>query len=147
VHYPYHPLFGRRVRCEGIDRSRNGAVARIEAAPGHVVIVATWMLDPVACVGMAIGEPRVSLGSLVELAEFLAAHRARVSSSTVGIVQEIPPDETIDTHSARKIAPSRYGVRFPQDAGHEPEAARSSADGAGDPADGGDRNRQKGGAA
>ena len=109
MHYPYHPLFGQRVRCEGVDRSRNGAVARVEAAPGHVVIMATWMLDPVACVGMAIGDPRVSLGALAELAEFLAPHRTSVSSSTVGTVLEIPPDETIDTHSARKIAPGHYG--------------------------------------
>ena len=147
VHYPYHPLFGRQVRCEGVDQSRNGAVARVEAAPGHVVIVSTWMLDPVACVGMAIGEARVSLGALVELAEFLTSHRGKVCSSTASAVLEIPPDETIDIKSAREFAPDGHGVRFPQDARNERSAARSGPDGARKPADGSDRGGQEGGAA
>ena len=147
VHYSSHPLFERRVRCEGVDRSRNGALARVEAAPGHVIIISTWMLDPVACVGMAIGEARVSLSALVELAEFLATHRGRVCSSTVSSVLEIPPDEAIDIESAREFAPNDHGIRFPPDARNEPEATRRSSGGAGEPADGGDRSRREGGAA
>ena len=147
MHYPYHPLFGRRVRCEGVDQSRNGAVARVEAAPGHVIMISTWMLDPVACVGMAIGEARVSLSALAELAEFLATHRGSVCSSTVSSVLEIPPDEAIDIKSAREFAPNDHGVRFPQDARNEPAAARSSPGGARKPSDGGDRSSREGGTA
>ena len=147
MHYPYHPLFGRRVRCEGVDQSRNGAVARVEAAPGHVVIVSTWMLDPVACVGMAIGEARVSLGALVEVAELLAMYGGTVCSETVSTVLEIPPDETVDIKSAREFASDDYGVRFSQDARNEPAATRSSPDGARKLAHGSDRSRQEGGAA
>jgi hypothetical protein len=147
VHYPYHPLFGRRVRCEGVDQSRNGAVARVEAAPGYVVMVSTWMLDPVACVGMAIGEARVSLGALVELAELLAMRGGRVCSGTVSAVLEIPPDETVDIKSTREFTSDDYGVRFSQDARNESAATRSSRDGARKLAHGGDTSWQEGGTA
>lgn len=146
MHYPYHPLFGRRVRCEGVDQSRNGAVARLEAAPGHVVMVSTWMLDPIACVGMAIGEARVSLEALVELAELLAMRGGRVCSETVNAVLEIPPDEKIDIKFAREFTTDDHGVRFSQDARIEPATTRSGPDSARKHAHGSDRSRQEGGA-
>ncbi|WP_234705040.1 hypothetical protein [Sinorhizobium meliloti] len=69
VHYPHHPLFGKRVRRQGVDHRKGGAVAHIETTPGDVIVIPTWMLDPIACAGMEIGEPRASLEALIELAK------------------------------------------------------------------------------
>ena len=39
------------------ERRADGEVAHLEAAPGIVVVVRAWMLDPTACAGMEIGLP------------------------------------------------------------------------------------------
>ncbi|WP_457661362.1 hypothetical protein [Sinorhizobium medicae] len=65
VHYPHHPLFGKRVRRQGVDHREGGAVAHVETAPGNVIVIPTWMLDPIAYAGMEIGKPRASLEALI----------------------------------------------------------------------------------
>jgi hypothetical protein len=44
---------------------------RVEGADGIVVLMATWMLDPVACAMMTVGPPRVDWTALVELRQRL----------------------------------------------------------------------------
>lgn len=46
-----------------MDQRKNGTVAHIETAPGNVIVVPTWMLDPVACIGMELGRPGVSVNA------------------------------------------------------------------------------------
>ena len=38
-----------------------GRFVHVEVAPGVVTVVAAWMLDAAACVGMGIGSPQASL--------------------------------------------------------------------------------------
>jgi len=58
VHYRWHELYGRSVRpchCEfrgGVEH------VHFEIPCGVVTVVLVLVLDPVACAGMTIGEPR-----------------------------------------------------------------------------------------
>jgi hypothetical protein len=122
-------------------------VAHIDTAPGNVIVIPTWMLDPIACAGMEIGEPRASLEALIDLAGLLTAQGARESSTTAKAVVEEVPDETANANSARGSAPDDHGVRFGEDTRDEPAPKGSRADGAGDAADGGGLRRGEGGAA
>ena len=63
VHYPWHALFGRRVRIERSDVRTTGRFVHVEILPGVVTVVAAWMLDASACVGMEIA--RRSLRDLI----------------------------------------------------------------------------------
>jgi hypothetical protein len=58
IHYRWRALYGRRVRRQYVERRAGGEVVHVEAAPGVVIVVAAWMLDPAACAGMALGAPR-----------------------------------------------------------------------------------------
>src|SRR5215472_11246559 len=73
VHYRWHPLYGRRVRRHYSEQRAAGQVVHVEAMPGVVTAIAAWMLDPVACAGMAtIGTPRVTVSALIELHHLLS---------------------------------------------------------------------------
>src|SRR6266478_2967135 len=67
VHYRWHAHYGRRVRRQYVERRAGGDVVHVEVAPGVVIVVTAWMLDPAACAGMALGAPRVTLAALAEL--------------------------------------------------------------------------------
>jgi hypothetical protein len=67
VHYRWHPLHGRQLRRHYGERRAEGDVVHVEVAPGIVIIVAAWMLDPAACVGMEVGLPRVAVSALADL--------------------------------------------------------------------------------
>jgi hypothetical protein len=53
------------------ENRQSGAFVHVEVAPGVVIVVAAWMLDPVACAGQELGPPRVSLAALRELHDLL----------------------------------------------------------------------------
>lgn len=102
------------------------------------------MLDPIACAGMEIGEPRASLDALIDLATLLAAQGARKSSSTSKAVVEEVPDETDNTNCARGAAPDDHGVRFGEDTRVEPAAKGSRDNSAGDTTCGSGRHCREG---
>src|SRR5712672_321059 len=52
----------------------------VEVAPGVVIVVAAWMLDPAACAGMELGAPRVAVSALAELHRLLVEVGFRNSS-------------------------------------------------------------------
>jgi len=54
----------RRILREYVERRAGGDVVHVEVAPGVVIAVAAWMLDPAACAGMALGAPRETLAAL-----------------------------------------------------------------------------------
>ncbi|AEH82166.1 hypothetical protein SM11_pC1093 (plasmid) [Sinorhizobium meliloti SM11] len=147
IHYPHHPLFGKRVRRQGVDHRKGGAVAHIETTPGNVIVIPTWMLDPIACAGMEIGEPRASLEALIELASLLTPQGERAPSSTAKAVDEEVPDETANANSTRGSAPDDHGVRLGEDAWDEPAPKGSRTDGIGHVVDGGGLCSGEGGAA
>ena len=80
VHYRWHPLFGQSVRRFYSERRASGELVHIEVEPGIVVAVPSWMLDPVICAGMGIGEPRVNLAALFELQNLLTSQNSTRSS-------------------------------------------------------------------
>lgn len=55
------------MRRFGSERRFSREFARIEVAPGVVVVVPAWMLHPLFCAGSEISEPRISLQVLVML--------------------------------------------------------------------------------
>src|SRR5215203_2030324 len=77
VHYRWHALYGRRVRRQYLERRAGGEVVHVEVAPGIVIVVAAWMLDPAACAGMELGAPRVAVSALAELHRLLIEHGFR----------------------------------------------------------------------
>ena len=75
------------------------------------------MLDPVVCVGMKLGEPRVSLAALRELHHRLVERGLRGNSSNdSNLVQEECDESNVRDHSAaasgagRDTAPEQPGV-------------------------------------
>jgi hypothetical protein len=81
VHYRWHALFGRHLRVERVDRRRSGQFVHVEVLPGVCRVLAAWMLDPAACAGMDLGEPRVSVAALSDLNDLLSRRGLRRSSS------------------------------------------------------------------
>ena len=84
---------------------------------GVVTTVPAWMLDPVVCVGMKLGEPRVSLAALRELHHRLVERGLRGNSSNdSNLVQEECDESNLRDHSAaasgagRDTAPEQPGV-------------------------------------
>src|ERR1700730_11238307 len=80
VHYRWHALYERRVRRQYVERRAGGEVVHVEVTPGVFIVVAAWMLDPVACAGMGFGAPRVAVSALVELHHLLIEGGFRRSS-------------------------------------------------------------------
>src|SRR5258707_8871273 len=94
VHYRWHALYGRRVRRQYVERRAGGDIVHVEVAPGVVIVVAAWMLDPAACAGMGLGAPRVKLAALAELHQLLTERGFRRSSrDNQTIVQEQQHEE------------------------------------------------------
>ena len=67
VHYRWHALYGRCLRRQYVERRAGGDVVHVEVAPGVVIVMAGWVLDPAACAGMSLGALRVTLAGLAEL--------------------------------------------------------------------------------
>jgi len=114
VHYRWHALYGRRLRRQYVEHRVGGDVVHIEVAPGVVIVVAGWMLDPVACAGMSLGAPRVTLAALAELHELLTERGFRRSSRDDStIAQEEQHEELARADAAiRGPAPAQHPVRF-----------------------------------
>src|SRR5258705_3460846 len=94
VHYRWHAHYGRRVRRQYVERRAGGDVVHVEVAPGIVIVMAAWMLDPAACAGMALGAQRVTLAALAELHQLLTERGFRRSSrDDPTIVQEEQHEE------------------------------------------------------
>jgi len=145
VHYRWHTLYGRRVRCQRSEQRAAGPVVYLETAPGVVIVAAAWILDPAACAGMAFGAPRVVVPALIELHQLLIEHGFRRSSrddSTV--VQEEQHEEPARTGAAvYGPAPAQHPVRFGKASGDDPLGAPDRAREAGQPLVGGGRRRSR----
>jgi hypothetical protein len=79
VHYRWHALYRRQVRCQRREQRVAGPLY-LETAPGVVIVAAAWILDPAACAGMGFGAPRVAQAALVEFHHLLIAQGFRRSA-------------------------------------------------------------------
>jgi hypothetical protein len=51
----------------GVEQRATGQFLKVQGPAGIVISIAGWMLDPVICAAMTVGEPRVDLVALIEL--------------------------------------------------------------------------------
>jgi hypothetical protein len=140
VHYRWHALFGRRVRIERADNRKAGRFVHVEVLPGVVTVVAAWMLDASACVGMEIGAPRASLAALQDLDDLLKRRGLRRScSGDIAAREEQPDARPADEAFATPTTADRAGLDAA--ARNEPARSASGRDAPRDPADGSGRGR------
>ena len=98
-----------RVRIRGSEQRNTGRIAYVEAAAGVVIVIAAWMLDPVACAGMEIAAPRVAVSGLVELHHLLIEGGFRRSSRDDSkIVQEEHDEEPADAGPVLQSFPEQH---------------------------------------
>ncbi len=91
VHYRWHALFGRRVRERSSEVRAGVRVSYVEASPGVVISVPSWMLDRAACADLTLGDPHVDVAALVDLTRLLTDRGFRRSSSgEVRVAREEP---------------------------------------------------------
>jgi hypothetical protein len=147
VHYRWHALYGRRVRCQRREQRVTGPVAYLETAPGIVIVAAAWILDPAACAGMAFGAPRVAQAALVELHHLLIAQDFRRSSQDDPTIvleeQDAKPADTGAVIDSRP-APAEPVARLRKAPRHDAARSRRGPRAAGSPVDGGGGRRGDG---
>jgi hypothetical protein len=117
-----------------------------------VTMVPAWMLDPVVCVGMKLGEPRVSVAALRELHHRLVERGLQTDSSNDStFVQEECNEFDVHNHSTaasgagRDTASEQPGVYFSSAFRDESIAEGASAELPDQPSDVGRRRRRSGG--
>jgi len=71
VHYRWHALYGRKVRQLYVERRSGREIVVVETEPGVAIVLAAWMLDPVACAALSFGPPAVDLAGLADLHRLL----------------------------------------------------------------------------
>jgi hypothetical protein len=134
IHYRWHPLYGCRVRVRDSEERYKGRVVHVEASPGIVIMIAAWMLDPVACAGMEAGEPRVSVSALRDLHRLLFERSLRGNSlDSSDPVQENRHEHFTKGSSTRsagataETSPDEPGIRHSRASAAESGAARECA--------------------
>jgi len=145
VHYRWHALYGRRVRRQYVERRTGGEVVHVEVAPGVVIVVAAWMLDPAVCATMACGSPRVTVLALAELHQLLIERGFRGSSpDDPTIVQEEQDEKPASAGTAvHDPASAQHPVRFGKASRDQPLGAQHNTLPAGPPPVGGRRRRSR----
>src|SRR5215469_13999350 len=76
VGYPWHPLYGQRVRVYGRQGRAGRQILYIEVRPGLSREIPAWMCDVAVCAAMSSGSPRLAIAALTELRAMLDSHSA-----------------------------------------------------------------------
>ena len=152
IHYRWHPLFGRKVRYRDSEQRGRGCVVHVDDGSGAVTVVPAWMLDPVVCVSMKLGEPRVAVSALRELHDLLVEHGLRGNSSNDStFVQEECDEFDLRDHSTAasgagsSTASEQPGLYFSSTFRDESIAEGASTELSGQPSGAGRRRRRSGG--
>src|SRR4051812_49907727 len=85
IAYPWHPLYGRRLRVGQRTTRRAADLLLVEERIGVLRELPAWMCDEAACAAMTPGPPAVSIAALNDLTLVLAglpAHHPSPSSSS-----------------------------------------------------------------
>lgn len=141
VHYRWHSLYGRRVRQQNSEQRASGHVVHVETAPGVIIVLAAWMLDPAACAGMEIGAPHAEVTALIDLHRLLVERGFRRSSlGDLRIAKEEQNEQAVKVGSNNVAAshcptPIQHRVRFYPAARHEHLGSRESGCVLGQPLD------------
>jgi hypothetical protein len=130
VHYRWHPLYGRRVRRQYSEQRAGGCVVHVEAAPGVIIAIAAWSLDPIACGGMEIGAPRAAITALIDLHQLLIESAFRGSSRNDSSVvkeqqhEQLAKVSSIHADAARNSVSAQHHLRFHPTGGRARRSAR-----------------------
>ena len=137
IHYRWHPLYGRSVRCVQSQRRTSGDVVHVELSADAVTILPAWKLDAVYCAGLRVGPPQVSLVSLCSLHELLIACESRLVSADGNIVKQETQDDSAITARTKDGACSEAEAKPPGGATparpHSPRQTISAHDRGGAP--------------
>ena len=116
VHYRWRALYGRRLRLHDSEVRDGTRLSFVEAGPGVVIVMPSWMLDPAACASTTFGAPQIDCAALEDLSRLLIDRGFRRSPSGEVRVAEEEPNEAPardDRSNAetRRPTPARYRVR------------------------------------
>ena len=106
IYYRWHALHGRGVRQLYTERRSGREVAVVESEPGVAIVVAVWMLDPVACSAMTLGTPAVDLLGLTNLHQLLKSFGLRRACSDALPIEEVHHEIAVASESLEQAAPS-----------------------------------------
>lgn len=149
IHYRWHPLYGRRVRLRNSEQRSAGRIDYVEESSGVVIIIAAWMLDPVTCINMTLGEPLVNLTALRGLHQLLIEQGLRRDSPDSSNIVREKRDAYFTKKSSSKAAvdaatPDQHSVRGGRASRAKPGAAHENTDSSDRPANSGRYRRDKG---
>jgi hypothetical protein len=71
VQYPWHPLFGTKLRLVKTAKITKGEELHCETPEGIVLGIPRWMTQAGRCLSMEIGDPVVEVSALAELCTLL----------------------------------------------------------------------------
>jgi hypothetical protein len=71
VQYPWHPLFGSKLRLVKTAKMNGVEELHCETPDGIILGIPSWMTQIKCCVSMEIGDPVVGVGALAELRTIL----------------------------------------------------------------------------
>ena len=67
MHYPWHPLFGSKLRLVKTAKITGVEELHCESPDGIVLSIPRWMTQAARCLSMEIGDPVVGLHASAEL--------------------------------------------------------------------------------
>ena len=71
MQYPWHPLFGSKLKLVKTAKIITGEELHCETPEGIVLGIPRWMTEAGRCVSMEIGDPVVRVSALAELRTLL----------------------------------------------------------------------------
>ena len=71
VQYPWHPLFGSKLRVVKTAKTAGAEELHCETPNGIVLSIPRWMTDSGRCHPMELGAPVIGVGALAQLRTLL----------------------------------------------------------------------------